>query len=127
MPITYTVDRERRLIFETWSGAVDRAELSRHWTVILHDPEVMAIRRTVVDMRAAQVRLGVHDLDGLIASLVVPVLGSRRWITAIIVDEPLQFGVSRQYQALAERYSRDAIFRTVDEAIAWITPQPVDG
>jgi hypothetical protein len=92
---------------------------------MLADPKVLALRRTVVDVRHSRPLFNGDDLAALIATEVMPVLGQRRWTTAIVVEQPLQFGVSRQYQALAEHYSRDAIFSKVDEAIAWVLRQPM--
>ena len=36
------------------------------------------------------------------------------------MDDPVQFGVSRQYQVFAERYSADSIFGSEDEALRWL-------
>src|SRR4051812_9024513 len=63
------------------------------------------------------------DFDALIKDIVLPVLGDRKWLTAIVVGDGVQFGVSRQYQVFAGRYSRDSIFSNVDEAEQWIFTQ----
>jgi hypothetical protein len=36
----------------------------------------------------------------------------------------VQFGVGRQYQVFAERYSHDAIFDNPDQAKAWLSTIP---
>ena len=48
----------------------------------------------------------------------------RAWHTAIVVANPVQFGVSRQYQAFADRYSKDAIFGNEWDALRWLESQP---
>jgi hypothetical protein len=59
-------------------------------------------------------------MDYLIQSIVHPILAGKDWKTAIVVESPLQFGFSRQYQAFADHYSKDAIFRSLEEARSWL-------
>ena len=47
----------------------------------------------------------------LVRAVAVPGVNGKEWRTALLVGDPIQFGVSRQYQAFAEMYSNDAIFR----------------
>lgn len=123
MPIAYIVDHDRNLVIETWTGDVTRAELAAHWQTLLTDPAALAVRRTVVDLRQSTPLINGRDISDLIAGIVMPHLGNRHWITALVVDKPVMFGISRQYQALAERYSRDAIFHNIDDALAWMQGQ----
>ena len=123
MPITYSIDAERQIIFERWSGDVSGADLARYWRAYLADPHVLAIRRTVVDLRESNPTFTGAELASLIHTLVFDVLRGRDWITAIVVARPVQFGVSRQYQVFAECYSRDSIFEDLDLALAWIQGQ----
>jgi hypothetical protein len=123
MPIEYTIDREKKLIFETWTGEVRAADLGEYWKRYLADAEVMAIRRTVVDLRRAVIRFSGLDFSHFIATIVLPALKGRKWVTAIVVETPAQFGVSRQYHVFADRYSKDAIFPSVAEAETWISSQ----
>ena len=100
-----------------------RDDLETYWQRYLADAEVLEIRRTIVDLRASVISLSWMDLDGLIKELVLPALKGRKWTTAIVVEGPAQFGVSRQYQAFADRFSKDSIFANVLEAEKWICSQ----
>ena len=120
MPIEYTIDRGKKLILETWTGEVLADDLAGYWKRYLADPEVMEIRRTVVDLRAAVIGFSGMDFGYLIESIVMPALKGRRWMTAIVLERPAQFGVSRQYQVFAERYSHDSIFASVADAEKWL-------
>ncbi len=120
MPISYKIDREKKLIYETWTGEIYAADLAAYWKVYLADPEVMAIRRTIVDLGASFPSFRGTDFDVLIRTIVLPALKERKWTTAIVVRGQAQFGVSRQYQVFAERYSHDSIFASVAEAERWI-------
>ncbi len=120
MPITYEIDDSTGVIHETWSGEIQAEELEAHWSAYLADPRVLASRCTLVDLRRATIRFKGEELLHAIERLVQPALGELRWRTAILVEDPLQFGISRQYQAFAELYSEDAIFRDRDQAQAWL-------
>jgi len=123
MPITYKIDRENRIIEEKWTGTIGRDDLSDFWSSFLEDPEVLDIRRTVVDLRESQIIFTGTQLNILIQSIVIPALKGRDWKTAIVVSAPLQFGVSRQYQAFADKYSKDSIFSDMAEAKSWLLKQ----
>jgi hypothetical protein len=120
MPISYTIDRERKLIFETWTGEINADDLAAYWKQYLADAQVLEIRRTIVDLRASVIKFSGSQLDALIKAIVLPVLKDRDWTTAIVVGAPIQFGVSRQYQVFAHRYSKDCIFERVEDAEKWI-------
>lgn len=120
MPISYSIDYDRRVIFERWSGEIRISDLSEYWERYLADPDVMAIRRTLVDLRESRILFKGSDLSDLIQSLAMPRLKGMDWKTAIVTEHPVQFGVSRQYQVFAERYSRDSIFHEREAALAWL-------
>jgi hypothetical protein len=120
MPISYTIDRERKLILEKWTGDIRHEDLAAYWKRYLADPEVMEIRRTIVDLRDAEILFSGMNFGFLIETIVLPALKGRRWTTAIVVADPAQYGLSRQYQVFADRYSCDSIFSSVDEAAKWI-------
>jgi hypothetical protein len=121
MPIQYRIDRAAGIIEETWSGTITIGDLREYWRGYLADPEVLALRRTVADLREADIAFTGRELDMLVQSLVIPVLGDLGWKTALVVGRPVQFGVGRQYQVFAERYSHDAIFDDPDMAKVWLS------
>ena len=124
MPITYTIDREKNLITEVWTGKINAECLGAYWKRYLEDPHVLAIRRTLVDLRQADIFIMGSDLNDLIQSIVLPVLKGRDWKTAIVVEKPVQYGTSRQYQVFAHLYSKDAIFYDIEEARNWLVGLP---
>jgi hypothetical protein len=120
MPISYTIDEEKGFITEVWTGDVAASDLASHWRLYLADPQVLSIRRTLVDLRECRILFKGVELSSLIKSIVIPILDGRDWKTAIVVDHPVQFGVSRQYQVFAESYSHDAIFGDPEDARRWL-------
>lgn len=127
MPITYTIDRNKHLIRETWKGEIHAADLGAYWQGYLADAEVLKIRRTIADLREATICFSGLDFDSLIRTTVLPVLHGRTWTTAIVVGNSIQFGVSRQYQIFAERFSNDSIFKDVADAEAWLASRESPG
>lgn len=121
MPISYSIDAQLGIILETWVGDVSASDLAEYWRHYLADPEVLSLRRTLVDLRQANPTFTGRELADLISGIVDPILQGRDWKTAIIIDKPIQFGISRQYHAFAEHYSRDAIFSDPAAALQWLT------
>jgi len=122
-PISYSIDKTLGVIFEVWCGDVTAADLRHYWEAYLANPEVLALWRTLVDLRSANIRFTGEELSSLVSNVVIPVLKGRDWKTAIVVEQPVQFGVSRQYHVFAERYSTDCIFHNYDEALHWLLQQ----
>jgi len=121
MPITYTINHEKRLIIETWTGDIFASDLAAYWRRYLADAEVLKIRRTIVDLLASAIKFTGNELSSLIETIVLPALNGRKWTTALVVaGDSVEFGVSRQYQAFAERYSEDSIFDNLADAEKWI-------
>lgn len=123
MPISYYIHEQLGIIVETWVGDVSASDLAEYWRNYLANPEVLALRRTLVDLRQAHATFTGRELSDLISTIVDPTLQGRHWKTAIVVDKPVQFGLSRQYHAFAEHYSRDAIFSDPASALQWLTRQ----
>jgi hypothetical protein len=120
MTIEYTIDHERKVILETWLGAVTASELANYWRHILADPEILAIRRTLVDLRNASTEFTGAELASMVESIVIPALGGRSWKSALLIEKPVQLGVSRQYHVFAETYSQDAVFHDPEAAMRWL-------
>lgn len=121
MPIHYTIDSATGIIDEIWSGRITCSDLRTYWKAALADPAVLQSRRTVADLREAEIDFTGADLDELVKTILIPTIGELDWKTAIVVKRPVQFGVARQYQAFAGRYSTDSIFDDVSKARAWLT------
>ena len=123
MPISYSIDEENNCILETWTGMITASDLGAYWRHYLADPDVMAIRRTVVDLRECRILFSGEQLAELVESIVLPQLNGLDWKSAIVVTDPIQFEITRQYHILAESYSRDSIFDSPKAAMEWLQGQ----
>lgn len=123
MPISYRVDADRGVVFTTWDGDVTIDDQVQHWRRLLADPAALAARRSIVDVRAgrplftgAEMRTALHDV-------AMPKLRTHPWITAIVVGNAVQFGVSRQFEMIASQVTSGSVFEDPDEALAWVMAQ----
>jgi hypothetical protein len=120
MPITYTIDPDQKLIIEVWTGEIRAVDLAEFWKRLLSDHEAMAIRRSIADVRQAEILFNGWEMNNLIRSIVRPMLAGRDWKTAIVAEKPVQIAMSRQYQVFADAYSEDAMFPSIEEARSWL-------
>lgn len=120
MPITYAVDPERNLILVTFAGRITAHELGDHWKEFLSKADVMNCRRSVADIRQSILEFSGSELDTMIQHIVLPLTGTRKWRTAIVVDQPVQQGVARQYEVFADMFSEDELFFDLEAAVEWV-------
>ena len=126
MPITYLVDRERRIVFTTWTGRIGAADLSAYFREYAADAEALAYRRGIQDMRDAEIVFTGQDLQSLTSTLVLPVMRRvGRATTAFIVNRAVQFGSVRQWEAFGDTLVNAAIFEDIESAMAWLLLQPI--
>ncbi len=123
MPISYSVDRSHRLVLVSWTGDVTARDVRTHWKKMLADPEALSIARSLADLRSCNLLVTGRELWSLVDEVVTPRLEGRLWKTALVIARSEQYGVSRQYQVFAERYSTDEIFEDYDKALEWILAQ----
>jgi hypothetical protein len=120
-PISYVIDKELGVVMATWRGDITAADLKRHWERFFTNAEVLAVGRSVADVRDANFQFTGRELSNLVSEVVIPLLNGRSWRTAIVVARPAQFGVSKQFQVYAQLFSTDKIFYDLDAALRWIT------
>ncbi len=122
MGIVYRVDEEAGIVFATWTGEITADVLGDFYRLVLSDKAALSIRRSVTNIQEAKLLFTGEEFGSLIRTIVVPILKDLGWTTAIVVKERdmLQWGVSRQYQAFAHRYSKDSIFTDEASAIAYL-------
>lgn len=123
VPITYTTDVQRRVVLTTWTGLVSVDEVRAHWIALFEDPEVVSAKRILADLTGASVMFAGAELARLLRDIVAPRVKGERWVNALVVARPDQYGSSRQFSTFNEQLGSDAIFFDRDEAIAWILTQ----
>lgn len=120
MTITYVVDAGLGAVLSCWTGEVTIAELRAHWAQVLDDPAARALACTVADLSQARLAFHGDDLHRAVHEVAAPRLRGLTWANAIVVAQPVQYGVSRQFQVFSELISDNAIFPTMAAALAWV-------
>jgi hypothetical protein len=125
MPITYRIDRERRLVIATGGGVITDAEVFGYQQEVWSRPENSAYNE-LIDMT------GVSDIEfvspervaklaNLSSSMDAPGSPSK---LAIIATNDLHFGLGRMYQAHREMAKESTkavrVFRSREVALEWL-------
>jgi len=124
MPIDYVARPDEGFVEVVWSGTITAHDLRMSWSKILSDPAVLRIGQALTDIRDATLDFSGAELAQVVLTVAVPALNGRAWRSAIIVHDPVQFGVSRQYEAFSAQFGEDAIFFERDEARDWLLQPP---
>ncbi len=124
MPITFSVDHERRRVSTRAEGLLTFADIAAHVDAELQqrDPafdELFDATGAVAEVTAAEV--------GSLTLRAAEVLRKRPvGATAIVATQPVVFGLARMYATLCEALGvRVGVFRTVPDADAWLNAQAV--
>jgi hypothetical protein len=120
MPISYSIDVERSLILSRWEGLVTAGDVAAHWKRLFSDERALAIGRSLTDLRGADLRFSADDIRHLTDEIVRPLLDKGPWKTAMVVDQPKVFVISRRLQIHAEMLDSSRIFTDEPAALAWL-------
>ena len=131
MPIEYQIDHARRRVVAQGTGTVTEQEIFAYQREVWARPEVAGFDQ-IVDMSAAEhidapvpSADGMRDLAALAAGMDHPGQPSR---FAIVAPGDLAFGLGRMYSTYRELDPRSTkavrVFRTMDEALAWLDTPP---
>lgn len=127
MPITYRIDLESNMLFIVGEGALtqdEKLEAMRRW---MADPAYRPGLNTLYDFSAVTTPATLDDLKRTVAFVTrnAPALGKKR--VAIVMANPLAFGVARQFQAMLGESSLEiSVFRNREDALTWLGADPVD-
>ena len=115
MPTDYIINTEHKVVFSYGWGTLKFADFKDHRARLLQDPDFYATYKQVVMLPdVAEVILSNEEIVGL-ASVALFAANSPR---AIIATLPLHFGLSRMFEAYADR-QLIRVFRSLDDAVTW--------
>ncbi len=120
MPIDCIPRPDDGFVEVIWSARNTAVELSRRWSEILTDPEVLRIGRALTDVRQAELGFSGEELAEVVDTVAAPALRGHYWRAAIVVRSPVQFGVSRQFEVFAHQFGESGIFYDPAEARRWL-------
>jgi hypothetical protein len=109
-------------VLARWTGVITAEDVTAYLKALLKDKQAIACGRSLADARECEVRIAGATLSDLVRSAVQPALTG--WAAALLVSQPAQYGIARQFQVLTETFMRTAIFTDEASARAWITAAP---
>ena len=115
----YSIDEHKNILKEEFIGDINTAELDQANASITEDKKFKKGLNFLTDLRKAHLLISyeelvrhVHQLPGLAISK-----------QAIIANHDLEYGISRQFEALTDDrgvYTEIRIFKDIDEAAKWL-------
>lgn len=112
-------DPEGRYVEAVCSGDVGPEELVAFRRMLYADPLAVRSRRALLDVREAEAHFGFSAIGGALYYAPVPA-AETRFRVAMLVATELQYGMGRQYQAIAYRSTVAEVFYDREEALAWL-------
>lgn len=120
MPLTFEIDRARRIVRTVASGLVTYDDLARHLADEERDDAVGLAE--LIDGRGATTDITSDQVRALVAWTDALVRKGRFGALALVTDSDLAFGMARMYQILAEPLpAQIGVFRTLGAAEAWLS------
>jgi hypothetical protein len=120
LAISYQVDSALGIVLECWEGDINAQDLEAHWRLLTNDSVAMACKGSLADISRCSIQFSTDELRRLIRQIVAPAIQGRAWKSAVLVAEPVQHGVARQYGALTEVQNELVIFTDPALARAWL-------
>lgn len=120
MPITYSLEPERKLVVVNLSGAISGQDISRYFDELTSEAEVDRTWRCLID--ATDVENAEFTMRSVKA--LIEHIGSDRlyrWRSAFAVSSDVIYGLTRGYQILSSIAGGEVgVFRTVEQAEQWL-------
>lgn len=125
MPITYTIDHDKRIVFVDPYGLLRKAELLQYQKEVWSRPDIRTYNECVnLDRVTAIHEDTVEDMQELAALAARMDALGQPTKTAIIAGNDYHYGLARMYEAhreiLAAGDKQVLAFRSPDEALAWL-------
>jgi len=122
VPVSFHIDKARRLVTSTASGFLTAADILAHQRKLLGDPDFDPTCSQIVDCSAVSgIDLSAEDVRAVAATTIFSA-HSRR---AVVVTTDEQFGFARMFKMLREAEGEYGIqvFRDRSEAMRWAIPE----
>jgi hypothetical protein len=125
LPITYEIDRARKLIRTRCFGATSIAEVLEHFEELRAEPELPARVNVLLDLSSLVTAPERDQLRAIVAEMKDLGSGALSWgVLAIVAKTDLLFGMSRILGVFVEdSFSNTGVFRQLAEAERWIDAQ----
>jgi len=124
MAVTYEIDKANRIIRTSCRGAVTLEEVIDHFRELERDPDCPDRLDVLLDLSeqtSVPTRYNLEDVTSEIRRIRPKI---QFGACAIVANTDVLFGMLRMFEVFTERYFRASrVFRTRDEAEAWLASQ----
>jgi hypothetical protein len=126
MPVTYSIDADRKLLHTICSGPVDLRQVVAHFQALRDDPACAARLDVLLDVSETESAPESAELGTVVAEVAAVRQKVQFGMCAIVATRDSMFGMMRMFEVFASRYFRAIrVFREVGEAKAWLA-SPLD-
>ena len=124
MPITYEIDKTRRLIRTQCVGHVSFDEVMQHFGTLEQDPGCPERLDVLLNLTELTSVPETHQLRHITEKIAHVQSKIKFEVCAIVSDTDLLFGLARMFVVFAEeRFRATHVFRKVDDAEKWLISQ----
>ena len=118
MPITHTTDKARHVVTNHVTGLVTLDDVNTNYAAIRNDPEFESSFDQISDCMDENIHADISSED--IGTLSFNTPFDPTTLHAIAATMPAIFGLARMYQQRSLNESNVAVFKTLEDANAWI-------
>jgi hypothetical protein len=120
MPIAYKVNAALGIVFADWRGTVTAKDIAGYWTELASDQAALACGRSITDISSCDMQFTGEELRLLAKEILEPAIRGRNWKTAVIIKNPVHYGVTRQHEMLSEGFMNTNVFYSDVLARKWV-------
>jgi hypothetical protein len=120
MPVTYKIDKERRLVSSSAFGVVTREEILDHQRRLVVDPDFSPTFSHIADFtRTTKLEIKAADVQVFAANNVFAPTVRR----AIVVADSATFGLARMFEILRDSKGEEGnrVFLKMEDAEKWVS------
>ena len=124
MPVTYTIDTQKRVIRTRCMGMVTFAEVVEHFHALERDPECGEGLDVLLDVSEVNSLPDASQIRAVALELKKIQKNVKFGACAIVAARDALFGMLRMFEVMAQEYFRViCVFRATNEAEAWLDSQ----
>jgi hypothetical protein len=121
MNINYTIDTERKIIFEVWSENVSFNDYRDYKAILFEDPAFNPSFDVICDVRKYTKGINMDALESIIKLFLDHPDKTQKRKSALVTNDPMQVAGSMIFQTKSNVLPIQVlVFSTIEAALDWI-------